>query len=146
MMYVVRTSACTCVGKYVSRMRWNVSHQGRPPPCCTCSSSPPPNAALPPPSPQVDPQFYSFRWITLLLAQEFPLPDTLRIWDMILSDPHGRTDCLLRICTALILHVRERLLQGDFTVIMKTLQRYPPVDINVILQRAAALCPCKEIP
>lgn len=104
-----------------------------------------PPAALPLPS-QVDPQFYSFRWITLLLAQEFPLPDTLRIWDMILSDPHGRTDCLLRICTALILHVRERLMQGDFTVIMKTLQRYPPVDINVILQRAAALCPCREIP
>ena len=111
---------------------------------CTCSPSPP-SAALPLSS-QVDPQFYSFRWITLLLSQEFPLPDTLRIWDMILSDPHGRTDCLLRICTALILHVRERLMQGDFTVIMKTLQRYPPVDINVILQRAAALCPCKEIP
>ena len=93
----------------------------------------------------VDPQFYSFRWITLLFAQEFPLPDTLRIWDMILSDEHGRTDCLLRICTSLVLHVRETLLTGDFSVIMKTLQRYPPVDINVILQRAAAMCPCKDI-
>ncbi len=59
---------------------------------------------------QVDPQFYAFRWITLLLSQEFALPDTMRIWDTILSDEHGRTDCLLRICTALILNVRETLL------------------------------------
>ena len=80
-----------------------------------------------------------------MLSQEFSLPDTLRIWDTILSDPHGRTDCLLRICTALILNVRDVLIKGDFTVIMKTLQRYPPVDINVILHKAAGLCPCKEI-
>ena len=64
---------------------------------------------------------------------------------MILSDPHGRTDCLLRICTSLILHVKDVLMAGDFTVIMKTLQRYPPVDMNTILQRAAAMCPCKDI-
>lgn len=24
------------------------------------------------------PQYYSFRWLTLLLSQEFPLPDVLR--------------------------------------------------------------------
>ena len=60
---------------------------------------------------QVDPQFYAFRWITLLLSQEFAFPDTPRIWDTILSDPHGRMDCLLRICCAMILNVRERLMQ-----------------------------------
>ena len=38
------------------------------------------------------------------------------------------------------------LTQGDFIVIMKTLQHYPPVDINVILQKAAALTPCADIP
>lgn len=26
------------------------------------------------------PQYYSFRWLTLLLSQEFPLPDVLRLW------------------------------------------------------------------
>ncbi len=36
-------------------------------------------------------------------------------------------------------------LQGDFTVILKTLQRYPPVDINVLLQRAAEMPPCRTI-
>ncbi|GAX82972.1 hypothetical protein CEUSTIGMA_g10399.t1 [Chlamydomonas eustigma] len=94
---------------------------------------------------KVDAQFFAFRWITLLLSQEFTLPDTLRVWDMILSDPHGRTDALMRICTAMVLNVKDVLMQGDFTVIMKTLQRYPPVDVNVILSRAAAMTPCSEI-
>ncbi|KAG2442314.1 hypothetical protein HXX76_002400 [Chlamydomonas incerta] len=94
---------------------------------------------------KVDPQFYAFRWLTLLLSQEFAFPDTLRIWDTILSDPHGRMDCLMRICTAMILHVRPILMRGDFTVILKTLQRYPPVDVNVLLAKAASMPPCTAI-
>ncbi|GFH21846.1 RabGAP/TBC protein [Haematococcus lacustris] len=94
---------------------------------------------------KVDPQYYAFRWITLLLAQEFPFPDTLRTWDTILGDPHGRMDCLLRICTAMILGQKERLMQGDFTVIMKTLQRYPLTNLEALLQKAASLPSCKDI-
>lgn len=59
----------------------------------------------------MDPQFYAFRWITLCLAQEFAFPDTLRIWDTMLSDPHGRMDCLLRICTSMIILARDRLMK-----------------------------------
>jgi len=29
---------------------------------------------------EVDPRFYSFRWLSLLCSQEFPLPDVLRLW------------------------------------------------------------------
>ncbi len=29
---------------------------------------------------QVNPQFYAFRWITLLLTQEFSFPDVVRLW------------------------------------------------------------------
>merc|ERR1711884_126854 len=32
------------------------------------------------------PQFFAFRWLTLMLSQEFALPDVLRIWDSLLSD------------------------------------------------------------
>jgi hypothetical protein len=35
----------------------------------------------------------------------------VRLWDTLFSDPAGRTDCLLRICTAMLQHVREELLQ-----------------------------------
>lgn len=58
----------------------------------------------------MDPQFYAFRWITLLLTQEFPFPDSVRLWDSLLGDPAGRTDCLLRLCTAMLLHIRDDLL------------------------------------
>jgi hypothetical protein len=93
----------------------------------------------------VDPQFFAFRWITLLLTQEFPFPDAVRIWDTLLSDPAGRLDCLLRVCLALILHARAQLLAGDFAANVKLLQRYPSVDVSEILRAAAALPPCSDI-
>jgi hypothetical protein len=42
-----------------------------------------------------------FRWITLLLSQEFPLPDVLRIWDTLFSD-ESRFDFLIYVCCAMI--------------------------------------------
>ncbi|TKY47833.1 TBC1 domain family member 13 [Spatholobus suberectus] len=38
---------------------------------------------------KVNPQFYAFRWITLLLTREFNFADILHIWDTLLSDPEG---------------------------------------------------------
>ena len=34
----------------------------------------------------MSPSFYGFRWLTLLMTQEFDLPDVLRLWDSLLSD------------------------------------------------------------
>ncbi len=126
---------------------------------------------------QVNPQFYAFRWITLLLTQEFSFPDVVRLWvrhhrihepagpslsplasisvfattchvavphescrarracerlvqnvadsksilctsnlcairrqDTLLTEPAGRSDCLLRLCIAMLTHVRLELL------------------------------------
>jgi hypothetical protein len=50
---------------------------------------------------ELKPQYYSFRWITLLLSQEFPLPDVLRIWDTLFSD-ESRFDFLIYVCCAMI--------------------------------------------
>ena len=88
---------------------------------------------------QVDAHFYAFRWITLLLTQEFSFPDAVRIWDTLLSDPTGRRDSLLRICVAMLVNIREELLQGDFSQNLKLLQRYPSVDVHAILHRALQL-------
>lgn len=60
---------------------------------------------------QVNPQFYAFRWITLLLTQEFPFPDAVRLWDTLLSDTGGRSNCLLRLCIAMLINVRTEILQ-----------------------------------
>ncbi|CAG8588826.1 15267_t:CDS:2 [Funneliformis mosseae] len=32
------------------------------------------------------PTYYSFRWLTVMLTQEFALPDVIRLWDSILAD------------------------------------------------------------
>ena len=34
----------------------------------------------------VNPQFYSLRWIMLLCCQEFDMPNVIRLWDTLLSD------------------------------------------------------------
>ena len=60
---------------------------------------------------QVNAQFYAFRWITLLLTQEFPFPDVVRLWDALLAAPKGRQTALLRLCTAMLLHLRQQLLE-----------------------------------
>ncbi|XP_073007485.1 uncharacterized protein [Typha latifolia] len=88
---------------------------------------------------KVNPQFYAFRWITLLLTQEFDFTDCLHIWDTLLGDPEGPQDTLLRICCAMLILVRRRLLAGDFTANLKLLQNYPSTNINHILHVANKL-------
>ncbi|CAI0436848.1 unnamed protein product [Linum tenue] len=88
---------------------------------------------------KVNPQFYAFRWITLLLTQEFNFADSLHIWDTLLSDPEGPQETLLRICCAMLILIRRRLLAGDFTTILKLLQNYPPTNIRHLLYVANKL-------
>lgn len=84
------------------------------------------------------PQYYSFRWLTLLLSQEFPLPDVLRLWDSILSD-ENRFEYLIYVCCAMIVLLREQILENDFEHNVKLLQNFPSTDINFVLNRANKL-------
>ncbi|XWS22355.1 hypothetical protein CRYUN_Cryun29cG0026600 [Craigia yunnanensis] len=88
---------------------------------------------------KVNPQFYSFRWITLLLTQEFNFADSLHIWDTLLSDPEGPLETLLRVCCAMLILIRRRLLAGDFTSNLKLLQNYPSSNISHLLYVANKL-------
>ncbi|PSS34827.1 TBC1 domain family member protein [Actinidia chinensis var. chinensis] len=88
---------------------------------------------------KVNPQFYAFRWITLLLTQEFNFADSLLIWDTLLSDPEGPQETLLRVCCAMLILTRRRLLAGDFTSNLKLLQHYPPTNISHMLYVANKL-------
>ncbi|CAL7949202.1 unnamed protein product [Xylocopa violacea] len=87
---------------------------------------------------QLYPQYYSFRWLTLLLSQEFPLPDVMRIWDSLFAD-ENRFSFLIHICCAMILLLRDQLLAGDFATNVKLLQNFPSTDIQIVLSKAAAL-------
>ncbi|ONH98332.1 hypothetical protein PRUPE_7G243700 [Prunus persica] len=88
---------------------------------------------------KVKPQYYAFRWITLLLTQEFNFQCIMRIWDSLLSSPYGVQDMLLKICCAMLLCVKSRLLSGDFVANLKLLQNYPDINIEHLLQVARDL-------
>ncbi|TVU01479.1 hypothetical protein EJB05_53069, partial [Eragrostis curvula] len=88
---------------------------------------------------KVYPQYYAFRWITLLLTMEFSFNTCIHIWDAILGDPEGPPDTLLRICCAMLILVRKRLLAGDFTANIQLLQHYPATNIDHLLHIANRL-------
>ncbi|XP_026661088.1 TBC1 domain family member 13-like isoform X3 [Phoenix dactylifera] len=90
---------------------------------------------------KVNPQFYAFRWITLLLTQEFEFHCIMRIWDCLLSNPLGVQEMLLRVCCAMLVCARHELLKGDFTSNLKLLQHYPEIDLDYLLDTAHHLTP-----
>jgi len=83
-------------------------------------------------------QYFAFRWLSLMLSQEFSLPDVLTLWDALLTDD-SRTDLLINVCTAMLILTRDSLLQNDFASNMKMLQNYPEIDIRHIINKAAEL-------
>uniref|UniRef100_A0AAQ6AAC3 TBC1 domain family member 13 n=1 Tax=Amphiprion ocellaris TaxID=80972 RepID=A0AAQ6AAC3_AMPOC len=86
----------------------------------------------------IKPQYFTFRWLTLLLSQEFLLPDVIRIWDTLFSD-QDRFHFLILVCCAMLILIRDSLLAGDFTVNMRLLQDYPISDVHTILTKAKEL-------
>lgn len=84
------------------------------------------------------PEFFAFRWLSLLLSQEFQLPDVISLWDCLFSDKN-LFDLLMHVCCSMILIQHDNLLNGDFSNNMKALQSYPPIDIQNILSYAKKL-------
>jgi hypothetical protein len=87
---------------------------------------------------KLDPSYYSLRWITTLLAREFTLPDTIRLWDAVFSEI-SRVDFLCHFCLTMILAQRDTLLKGDFCHCLHLLQHYPRSDPNILLKQAHML-------
>lgn len=83
------------------------------------------------------PQYYAFRWLTLLLSQEFPLPDVLRIWDSLFADDR-RFDFLICICCAMLMILRDEIISEDFPTVMKLVQNFQTskVDLQRVLSKA----------
>lgn len=91
----------------------------------------------------LSPTYYSFRWLTCLCSQEFPLPEVIRLWDSVFADkcsgPQGGLEFLMDFCCAMILCVKNQLLDGTFADNIKLLQNYPLQDTSVIFQKAYEL-------
>ena len=95
---------------------------------------------------KVSPTFYGFRWITLLMTQEWELPDVLRLWDTLLSDPR-RFEFLTYFCVATVLSIRNELLQeDDFAFAVKALQRFDARVPMEHLLRSAHILYAQDFP
>jgi len=88
---------------------------------------------------QIEPQLYGLRWIRLLFGREFHLDDVLTLWDALFA--HGKQLELVEyICLAMLLYVRDQLLQNDYSGCLKRLLNYPPVeDVTLFIDRAIRL-------
>ncbi|CAG8576374.1 786_t:CDS:10 [Ambispora leptoticha] len=92
------------------------------------------------------PPYYSFRWLTVMCAQEFALPDVIRVWDSVFADhdadegsSSNRFEFLIDFCCAMIICVKDELLKGAFEDNIKLLQHYPIQDPGIVLQKAYQL-------
>uniref|UniRef100_A0A0N5AT23 Rab-GAP TBC domain-containing protein n=1 Tax=Syphacia muris TaxID=451379 RepID=A0A0N5AT23_9BILA len=83
----------------------------------------------------IKPQFFAFRWISLLLSQEFSLPDVIIIWDSIFSS-ESRIKFLHFVCIAMMEREREELLNGDFSSCLRLLQNIPEKNVYELLRVA----------
>lgn len=81
---------------------------------------------------KIDPFFYCFRWMTLLFAQDFPLFDTLRIWESIFSSDN-RLTFMNYLAISIIFSAKEVIMKNDFTHVLNYLQSMSEhININEV--------------
>ena len=69
----------------------------------------------------LNPQFYSLRWLMLMLSQEFALENVIRLWDTLLAD-HDRFLFVNFVCVAMVMLKRDTLLKSEFSECIEYLQ------------------------
>lgn len=76
---------------------------------------------------EILPQIFLIRWIRLLYNREFPFTQFLVLWDTIFAvDP--TLSLIDLISCAMILRIRWQLLEGDYSVCLQHLLKYPAPD------------------
>jgi len=87
---------------------------------------------------KIEIHYFAFRWVTLLLTQEFEIPDVLRLWDSVLS-----YDSLFEIISFLSVSIftlkRQELINADFSGIMESMQSLDKIDVEVLVKTAETL-------
>lgn len=82
---------------------------------------------------QIEPQLYCLRWVRLLLSREFHLEDVLVLWDALFA---GSPDFSLvdHMIVAMLIFIREDILNKDYSSCLKRLFKYPPVeDVHIFV-------------
>ena len=84
---------------------------------------------------KIELQFFAFRWYTLLLTQEFELPDILRLWDSIFS-VEDVFEFMSFLCISILKIKRADIISKDFSGIMLSLQNLESVSIDELINMA----------
>eukprot|EP00929_Paragymnodinium_shiwhaense_P091097 TRINITY_DN51139_c0_g2_i1.p1 TRINITY_DN51139_c0_g2~~TRINITY_DN51139_c0_g2_i1.p1 ORF type:complete len:749 (-),score=187.43 TRINITY_DN51139_c0_g2_i1:261-2450(-) len=80
---------------------------------------------------------FTFRWCTLLFAQDLAVPEVVRLWDAFIADPQ-RFSMVLHVCVAAMMACREEMLSSlDQVVLVEALRGCPRrLHVEQLLQRA----------
>jgi len=70
-----------------------------------------------------------------MMTQEFDLGNVLRLWDSLLSH-ENKLEFLNFICISIIELQREKILFGEFSEIMESLQRFEDLEVIDIITYA----------
>jgi len=76
------------------------------------------------------PEYYAFRWVTLYMSREFTMPDVIRLWDSLFA-VKNRLDFMIYVCCALIIILKEQLMNSNFAQAMSLVQNIQISDINI---------------
>ena len=76
----------------------------------------------------------------LIMCQDFDMPNCIRLWDTLFSDPK-RYDFLNYVMVAIVLQVRDEILEGDFAACMEALQQEAKqvIDVHELLDFACEI-------
>ena len=80
-------------------------------------------------------EFYGFRWMTLFFTQNFEMPDIMRLWDSIFSDPEIFEFLYLLILAPLIIK-RKEILEEKIAGIMMIIQTLEDISIYDLIKTA----------
>lgn len=75
----------------------------------------------------IEPQLYGIRWIRLLFGREFEIHELLKLWDAIFAEDPS-LQIVDYICLAILLKMRDQLLQKDYAECLTFLMRPPQIN------------------
>ncbi|ODN75943.1 hypothetical protein L202_05924 [Cryptococcus amylolentus CBS 6039] len=92
----------------------------------------------------VEAQIWAIRWLRLIFTRELPFNIAMRLWDGIFAEDPG-LQLLDFVCVAMLLLIRNELIEGDYPAILTNLLHYPapsptyPFEPFMILAQALYL-------
>ncbi|KAH9471935.1 hypothetical protein Pst134EA_002565 [Puccinia striiformis f. sp. tritici] len=92
----------------------------------------------------IEPQLWGIRWLRLLFTREFNYQESLLLWDGIFAQDGTSLRLADFVCIAMLLRIREGLLDSDYTGALQLILRFPrPTDgdsrIDLLLYQAILL-------